>query len=323
MPIVRAGEGDPTFSELPYAAGFDPAQASGGPDPLQARLAYVVERMGTLATADGRTLLPAGTTFDELTFAPNGEPTVFLTLGPGGAAFGPSESHAGAIDQVIADLMGEAGPLPGLNIRLRTAGGEYRSLGDFLVQPAYAPEPEPARVQPPQPDTEPQTLGGPLANAAGQPAGALSGVVIFCNAGHGFSAGSSSWSLDRPLLFSMNEDYGNLEQLNYFVQYAYNAGATVVPFRPVGYQPVEIVLDNDDPGVTYSGTWSNATDTPKYYENGATSSGIRYRYATAGPNATAVARFTPNIPTPDFYPVYCWTPVPSERSPVTQTYRIT
>ena len=32
------------------------------------------------------------------------------------------------------------------------------------------------------------------------------------------------------------EDYGNLEQLNYFVNYLHQAGATVVPFRPVGYQ---------------------------------------------------------------------------------------
>ena len=33
-------------------------------------------------------------------------------------------------------------------------------------------------------------------------------------------------------LFQMIEDYGNIDQLNYFVQYAYNAGATVVPLPP-------------------------------------------------------------------------------------------
>ena len=70
----------------------------------------------------------------------------------------------------------------------------------------------------------------------------------------------------------MIEDYGNIDQLNYFVKYLYNAGATVVPFRPVGYQNTEIVLDQDDPQVTYTGSWTNSTGTP-YYENGVTVSG--------------------------------------------------
>src|SRR5690606_19328144 len=84
----------------------------------------------------------------------------------------------------------------------------------------------------------PQSLGGPIANADGQPQGALSGVVVFVNAGHGWTGGTASWFLQRPLLLGMNEDYGNLDQLNVFVQYLYNAGATVVPFRPVGYQKI-------------------------------------------------------------------------------------
>jgi hypothetical protein len=74
----------------------------------------------------------------------------------------------------------------------------------------------------------------------------------------------------------MNEDYGNLDQLNYFVHYAYNAGATVVPFRPVGYQDIEIVLDNDDAGVTFAGAWVNAVGASKYYEDGDVVSGVPY-----------------------------------------------
>jgi hypothetical protein len=44
----------------------------------------------------------------------------------------------------------------------------------------------------------------------------------------------------------MVEDLGNQDQMTAFVDYAWNAGATVVPLRPVGYQPNEYVVDNDD-----------------------------------------------------------------------------
>ncbi len=172
-----------------------------------------------------------------------------------------------------------------------------------------------AEVQP-----APEGLGGPVGNADGQPAGALSGVVVFCNAGHGWTAGTSSWILQRPLLLDMVEDYGNLDQLNYIVNYLYNAGAVVVPFRPVGQQPIEIVLDNDDPGVSFTGSWSNSATSSAYYENGVTASGIPYKYATAGASETATARYTPTVGTAGFYPVYCWTKDDTDR--VVQTYRI-
>ena len=62
----------------------------------------------------------------------------------------------------------------------------------------------------------------------------------------------------------MVEDMGNLDQLNFFVNYCFNAGATVVPYRPVGYQTNEVVLDNDDLEVTFSGTWNNSSATISY-----------------------------------------------------------
>ena len=43
-----------------------------------------------------------------------------------------------------------------------------------------------------------------------------------------------------------------------YVDYLFNAGATVVPMRPVGHQPNEVVLDNDDAGVTFSGNWQTS-----------------------------------------------------------------
>jgi hypothetical protein len=108
--------------------------------------------------------------------------------------------------------------------------------------------------------------------------------------------------------------------LNYFVHYAFNAGATVVPFRPVGWQDIEIVLDNDDPGVTYTGTWTDSTSTSHYYENNVTVSGVAYRFVAAETTETATARYSPNITVTDFYPVYCFARPGTNRT--IQTYRV-
>lgn len=165
------------------------------------------------------------------------------------------------------------------------------------------------------------TVVGPIANAGTQPQGALTGVTVFCSGGHGWTAGESEWFLQRPLVLDMVEDYGNLDQLNYFVEYAYNAGATVVPFRPVGYQTTELVYDNDDPEVTYTGAWVDTSETTEYYENGRTLSGVPFRQVAASPIETAVARYTATPPKTDSFPVYAWTRDDDNR--VRQTYRVT
>jgi N-acetylmuramoyl-L-alanine amidase len=214
----------------------------------------------------------------------------------------------------------------GVIVRVRTSeSGDYRYLEEFVpvVEPGtYPPLREDAAILPGENAATPEqlrTLGGPSANAGHQPAGALSGVVVFTTAGHGWTANGGSWGLQRPLLLDMVEDYGNLDQLNYFVNYLFNAGATVVPFRPVGYQEEEVVLDQDDPGVTYTGSWINSGSSP-YYENGATNSGINYRFAVVNVTETATARYTPNLPSSDYYPVYTWVLDSNNRTP--QLYRI-
>lgn len=155
---------------------------------------------------------------------------------------------------------------------------------------------------------------------AAQPTGALTGVVVYLAAGHGWTDSSSGWYLQRGETWDMIEDYGNLDQLNDLVQYAYNAGATVVPLRPVGHQPHEVILDNDDPGVQFLGTTWNDGDSPKYYENGVTTSGTVYRWTQAATTESAVARYTPTIPQPGFYPVYSFVVASGNRT--RQTYRI-
>ncbi len=148
-------------------------------------------------------------------------------------------------------------------------------------------------------------------------AGALDNIIIYTCAGHGWTASGSSWITQRGLLFGMVEDMGNVDQMNYFVNYCFRAGATIVPFRPLGYQTNEVVLDNDSAGVSFTGTWYNSSSTIFYGSAGDTP----YKYAYVSTNSQTVgARYVPTIPSAGFYPVYCWTRSGSDR--VRQVYRI-
>ncbi len=295
-----------------------PAEQDASGNPLSDAVAAAVARLSGGADP----LLPAGTVLESLAVDPEAVARVVLALPAGAVVPTFPESRAERIDEVIRGGIASIRQIRGLGVQIRSAG-TLRSLGSLVQEPS-APAPVvrsvPDVVRPKAAGAELASPGGPLANADGQPAGALSGVVVFCTGGHGWTVGSAGWVLQRPLLFSMVEDYGNIDQLNCFVHYLYNAGATVVPFRPVGYQDREIVLDNDDPGVTWTGAWSNSSDAPEYYENGVTGSGVRYRYTTSSLTETATARYTPNIPAADFYPVYCWTRDNTDR--VKQLYRI-
>ena len=173
-----------------------------------------------------------------------------------------------------------------------------------------------------------EETGGIADTIASQPAGALSGVVVYCSGGHGFTANDAktAWVTGRGIDNGIVEDFGNLDQLNCFVLQAWKAGATVVPFRPVGHQTNEIVLDNLDtaqvPGkgvVTYGGTWYNSSQKNYYYGPGGASVSYRYAYvSTTG--TTAWASFRPDIPAAGEYPVYAWARHGSDR--VAQLYRI-
>jgi hypothetical protein len=164
---------------------------------------------------------------------------------------------------------------------------------------------------------------GPVAPASGQPTGALTGRIVFTSAGHGWTYANGStnftgWSTQRGVVTgtSMIEDYGNLDQMTLFAFYCFNAGATVVPFRPIGYQTNEVVLDNVSPAVTYAGSWSDSTSSIYFGAPGA----VPYRYATLSSTETATATYTPAIPVSGFYPIYTW--VLSGGNRTNQLYRI-
>jgi hypothetical protein len=115
----------------------------------------------------------------------------------------------------------------------------------------------------------------------------------------------------------MIEDHGNYDQMNFLADYLFRAGATIVPLRPIGHQTNEIVLDNDDAGVTFVGSWSNS-NAPIHYGSAGE---VPYRFMATSATETAYARYAPNISEAGFYPVYAWTRAGSDRA-TDQLYRV-
>ena len=155
------------------------------------------------------------------------------------------------------------------------------------------------------------TPGAPVGQ---RPTGALSSRILFTAGGHGFTAANTTtgnWSTQRGLTNGMVEDMGNVDQMTQFVYSAWNAGATIVPTRPVGFQPNEVVMDNTSAGVTFTGTWTNggasiAGLNATFFSLTGANPAARYREALGNSNETAAARYTPSIPQSGFYPVYAW-----------------
>lgn len=158
--------------------------------------------------------------------------------------------------------------------------------------------------------------GSALALSVNQPTGALSGRIVYTSGGHGWVKGAN-WYLQRGVLVEMNEDYGNIDQTTLFAYYCFNAGATVVPLRPIGFQTNAVILDNVSPAVTFGGDWSDETSEPVYYGQPGQ---VRFRKAAVSATETATATYTPNIPVAGFYPVYTWVPHGADRT--NQLYRI-
>ncbi|MBX7246645.1 MAG: fibronectin type III domain-containing protein [Candidatus Sumerlaeaceae bacterium] len=302
----------------------------------------VVREMGSLfglvQTKTGRTLLPTGTTCDFAEIA-DGKLTVGFTF--------PASLKAGDLTEVNLENVGAVLTHYFVNLygvyevkavgRFATAKMDAGFVGmEKLVTPAPALPPE-TKAADGVPGPEYQKLyrqlqsqaaaepgkafagQGPI-STSGQPAGVLSGRTVFFGAGHGWTCndtgngGDGSWFTQRPFLLSMCEDYGNIDQVNFFATLLFNAGATVVCSRPLGYQTNEVVLDNEDSAVTYTpakASWTlSGTDTDNYGD----SSSNNMRYISTAASETATATYTPNIPEAGFYPVYCFANASSNRT---------
>ncbi|HJS07962.1 MAG TPA: dockerin type I domain-containing protein, partial [Pirellulales bacterium] len=183
----------------------------------------------------------------------------------------------------------------------------------------------PAAEVAPVPDIDEVLEDSPPAELAvvPQPAGALTGKIVYTSAGHGWqwNSGLNRYATDRPDYNEIVEDFGNQDQMTFFADYLLRAGATVVPMRPVGQQTNEVVLDNDLSGVAYTGAWTNSGSAIHYDEDyGAAADAVGYRFASTSATETAVATYTPNIPQAGFYPVYTWVLDGANRT--NQLYRI-
>lgn len=159
-----------------------------------------------------------------------------------------------------------------------------------------------------------------------QPNGGLSDKIVYVHGGHGYTAsspGTGEFSFQRGeeviggTPSEMIEDLGNVDQMNFLADYLFRAGATVVPMRPVNHQTNEVVLDNDDSGVTFVGSWTNSAAGIYFGSAG----DVPYKYAATSSTETAYARYNPNIAEAGFYPVYAWTRYGSDRA-TDQLYRV-
>jgi len=157
-------------------------------------------------------------------------------------------------------------------------------------------------------------------NISRQPSGPLSGKLIYSSAGHGWTNDNTStslWYTQRPESHGVVEDFGNLDQMNLYADLCFRAGATIIPLRPIGFQHIERVIDNDSGQAWFYGQWSDSASTASF---GFTGADVPYKFTAAAAKESAVARFQPVIPVTDVYPVYCWARSGADR--VNQTYRI-
>lgn len=327
---VWSTTGDQAFLDIDYLPESTEAQvraATPGGDAFEALVRRAVTNFSRLRTADGRTLLPPGVACDDVAVEDR-ILTVYVTLPD---AVASSELHVDTAENtgaVLSEMFADPGHLDGVRVLMRqeAEGGDYSPI-DLWIPVAPSPptaddwhEPEGPGPQPP-PDYSVAPEGPQRSNltgessltTSGQPQGALSGRTCYIYGGHGWTWRGSSWGLQRGLVQSMNEDHGNLDHQNFLAFYLFNAGATVVPFRGIGFQPNEVIVDN--PAASFSGTWTDSTSTI-YYGTGSPP----YRYATVATTETATATYTPNIPVAGFYPVYTWVRYGSDR--VNQLYRI-
>lgn len=157
-----------------------------------------------------------------------------------------------------------------------------------------------------------------LVGVGTQPVGALTGKIVYVHGGHGYTAkDTGGWGFQRPEIDEINEDLSNQDMMTFLVDILWNAGATIVPLRPVGHQLNEVILDNDDTEVTFVGTWNNSSSSVFYGDAGDTP----YRYASTSAAETAYARYRPTITEAGTYPVYSWTRPGTDRTE--QLYKVT
>ncbi len=308
----------------------------------QEKVMRVAAKLPVVKGEDGSTIYPQGTIIDTAEIS-DGVLNVWITF--------PADVQEKSLDanviyqggEVLRHYFAESEQLTGHKINARTAGQQdYKDLEEFIyhVSPEAQNDPEttPAleyEVNGPGPQPDPdyeawheelkqktnsaRDVPGQYSalSGSGMPSGSLAGRIIFTYGGHGrtWDGSQNTWRWQRGIYNNMLEDYGNAEGSDAYAYHAFNAGATVVSFRPIGYQENEVVIDNTSPGFSTTGSWSNSVNT-RYY-----GSGTPYVFADTANAETATATYTPNITEAGYYPVYTWVNHGSDRVPG-QLYKI-
>ncbi len=179
-------------------------------------------------------------------------------------------------------------------------------LEDLLPEPIPMPD---------DPGASPSTLpGGPPpllpADFPGRSDGALTGRAVYLSQCHGFIWYETidRFSTQRPNLFDTVEDFHNPEALNQFLTaYLENAGAAVFTVKERDHNPLEVIVDDGDPGTAETGDgfadgkpgWGTRPSW-SYGDNPFRSGTTRTMPADGGATYT----WTVDVPRDDHYAVY-------------------
>jgi hypothetical protein len=313
---------------------------------LNDEVARIAQRLSQVKGSTGKTIYPEGTVVDRAEIA-GGWLDVWITFPEGVKRYSLERFLTYQGSAVLSRLFAGPQDLLGVRIHARAYGEtEYVGIDAFIEDAAPrkpsidldnnyepngpGPQPDPdyekwydqLRREQSQQGAETRNVPGQASSStSGMQMGALTGRIIFTYGGHGrtWDGTLNTWRWQRGFYNNILEDFGNMDAMDPFVAYCFNAGATVVPLRPTGYQNNEVIVDNTSSGFSVTGTWSNSSGgtNGRWYGSGTPA----YRFADTANSESATATFTPNIPSAGYYPVYTWANAGSDRVPG-QLYRI-
>jgi hypothetical protein len=100
---------------------------------------------------------------------------------------------------------------------------------------------------------------------------------------------------------------GNSNFIRVLDNFTDTTNVAVVDGLKLAYANADIVLDNTNPEVSYSGSWSTGTSATGHY-------GSDYRFANSAASVTATATYAPNFPNSGLYDVLLWYPQGANRA---------
>ena len=138
-------------------------------------------------------------------------------------------------------------------------------------------------------------------------------MSVWASHGSYYDAKKEKWRFQRPKMFCTTEDlFTPTIVIPYLIPMLENAGAVVFSPRERGWQPFEIIVDNDAPSDGYSekGKWGNADsrgfahNKEVYFDGDNPFANGTARMTNASEDGERKIYYMPRIPMEDEYPVY-------------------